>query len=126
VAKNVLGRGLGDLLPERRPGVFSGAPVRAASKDPGTLSPGIRALVIQDGGAGGQRASNGIGPQGGISGWVHIALFSSDAVIAGLTVAWAGRGEGSMTLPEATACVLILAFAGWLSCLSAWLYLRQS
>ena len=123
--KKALGRGLGELLPEREGSVSRESPPPHRSKDPTDLGPGLRALVLNKNGDAPQhgRFTDGVHRVSGTA--VKVSLVLADVLLVALTLLWWRQAQGGMGGWEALACIGSITFAAWLGCLTAWLHYRR-
>jgi hypothetical protein len=123
VSKNVLGRGLGELLPERAgPDSRDSTPLHK-SKDPTDLGPGLRALVLnKNGGAPQLGRITDVQRESGTV--VKVSLVLADVLLVAITLLWRRQAQGRMGGLEGLICIASITFAAWLGCLTAWLHYR--
>ena len=139
MAKKVLGRGLRELLPERRPPTSN---KQQPSNTPVDLGRGLRVLGVQKNGTAPQRAAvreqGGIGtgttrsfcapssamtPNGGL---IEVSLVIADILLVLTTVLWQSHTQGQMSVGEAVVCSVAITVAAWTSVLAAWLHFHRT
>jgi hypothetical protein len=130
VPKKVLGRGLGELLPEQREGGqrgnSPGGQPKSGNEKPGAeLGPGLRVLVLDKGGTAGPRASGTVSVQRESSVVLKLSLLAADAALLVTLLLWWKRVERPLSVSHATAVILVVVLGAWLGSLAAWLQFRR-
>jgi len=137
VPKKVLGRGLGELLPDPRPHESNG---QERSHDPTELGRGLRVLGVHKNGNPMPRSSvrehAGTGAVSSRSwgapaplasrGVVKGSLLTADLLLVLTTVLWQSHATGHMQFRDAAICAAAILCAGWLSVLAAWLHFHRT
>lgn len=122
----MLGRGLGELLPERAGLDSRDSTPLHKSKDPTDLGPGLRALVLNKNGAAPQHGRMTGDVRGGGATVVKVSLVLADVLLVAVTLLWRRQAQGRMGGWEALVCIVSITFAAWLGCLTAWLRYRRN
>ena len=122
MSKKALGRGLGQLLPQKPIALSREAGSKSA--DPVDLGPGLRVLVLQKNGAPPHPANQDPVAETATAWKVSLSLVTADLVLVGLVFLWFNRaspGNG----PGPLVCAGTILFGAWLSCLAAWLHMSK-
>ena len=124
MSKNVLGRGLGELLPERKPKARE-ASAEGKSKDPAVLGPGLRVLVLKKNGAA-PRPIVPVAPSAAAAAArVKISLLLADLLLVAIVLLWCNNAARPFHWLEVLICIVAVTFGAWLTCLAAWLQFRR-
>ena len=125
MSKKVLGRGLGELLPDRGAPVSRESASLPRSKDPTDLGPGLRVLVLQKNGTAPKTGAASTPNRGPDLLLVKLSLVLADACLVGMVFIWRRYAATPMLWTEAAICTGIILFAAWLTCLAAWLHFHH-
>ena len=124
MSKKALGRGLGEMLPERGSGKSPSS--TGGSSDPADLGPGLRVLVLQRDGIGaGMQTVRRLREEDRNLGTVTVSLGIADLALIALVLLWTREASRPFGTIETLGSIFALGLGGWFGCLAAWLHFRE-
>lgn len=125
MAKNSLGRGLGELLREGRHAPVREGGVAPKASGPQALGPGLRVLAQQRHGLlTGPPSKTSVSAQTS-RGVVVGSLLLVDITLVGVTLLWRHEVGGVMGLLDAFVCIGAIFAGAWAAALGAWLRFKE-
>jgi hypothetical protein len=125
VEKKVLGRGLRDLLDEKKALPGRDLAVQKEGGNPSNPGTGLRALIGEKNGASGPFPEPSQPPSGTALGVVTFSLLLADVLLLALASFWfLGRSKAPGFF-EFSIIFLMIVFGAWLGFLAAWLHFQR-